>query len=235
MVRRWISSAVLVLAVALTPLPLAARDALPATWDNLVKIDAKNFAGVYVLPGADFRPYTRVMLDPTEVAFRKNWKTRYNNSPLGRANAIGDKDITRAIDKIRKYFADALARAYTAAGYQIVTTPGADVLRVMTGVIDLQVAAPDARGPNAVRTYTEDAGQATVVFAARDSVTGAILGRAVDAKVAGDSSPLFIRNRASNAHDFAILFQNWVDASTRGLATLKAMSPIPENGATAGK
>jgi hypothetical protein len=226
MARRWIFAA-LVLAAALVPLSSTARDPMPSTWDNLVRIDSKKFAGVYVLPGADFRPYTKVMLDPTEVAFRKNWKRDYNSTPLGRISPVRDTDITRASDRARKAFADALAKAYAKAGYQVVTAPGADVLRVMSGVIDLQVSAPDTRSANVVRSYTEDAGQATVVIEARDSVTGAILGRAVDAKVAGDSSPLFIRNRASNAHDFDILFQNWADTSARGLAALKSMSPVP--------
>jgi hypothetical protein len=66
-----------------------------------------------------------------------------------------------------------------------------------------------------------------VVFEARDSMTGAILGRAVDTKAAGDTSPMLIRNRATNARDFTRLFRNWAEASTTGLAALKAMSPVP--------
>jgi hypothetical protein len=52
----------------------------PATWDNLVLVKSKKFQRVYLAPGADFRPYTKVMLDPTEVAFQKNWVKDYNNS-----------------------------------------------------------------------------------------------------------------------------------------------------------
>jgi hypothetical protein len=132
--------------------------------------------------------------------------------------------VRQAADRARAAFADILARAYSAAGYQIVTSPGHDVLRVSTAVINLEVTAPDPA--NMVKSYSGEAGQAMVVFEARDSMTGAILGRAIDARVAGDSSPLFLRDRTTNTHDFEVLFQNWADASTTGLAKLKSMSPV---------
>ena len=59
------------------PLAALARD-LPPTWDNLVLVKSKRLEAVYLLPGADFRTYTKVMLDPTEVAFRKDWMRDYN-------------------------------------------------------------------------------------------------------------------------------------------------------------
>jgi hypothetical protein len=225
MTRYWLSSAVLFFAVALAPLPLVARGSLPATWDNLVKIDSKAFAGVYVLPGADFRAYTKVMLDPTEVAFDKNWQRDFNNSRIGMR--VTNEDVRKAADRAGAAFTDILTKAYTDAGYQVVTAPGDNVLRVSTAVINLKVSAPDTMGPGMVRSYSEEAGSATVVFEARDSMTGAILGRAVDARVAGDMSPFFIRNRATNTGDFKQLFRSWADSSTKGLAMLKTMSPVP--------
>jgi hypothetical protein len=226
MTRHWISSAAVFFAVVLAALPLEARQSLPATWDNLVKIDSKKMAGVYVLPGADFRPYTKVMLDPTEVAFKKDWQRDYNNTTRGLNQRITNNDVEKMIEAARSGFTDVITKAYTDAGYQIVTTPGDDVLRVKTAVINLDVNAPDTMSAGSVRSYSEEAGSATVVFEAHDSMTGAILGRAVDSKMAGDTSPLFIRNRATNINDFKKLFRAWAEASTTGLATLKAMSPV---------
>ena len=226
MSRLWISSAVLFFALLLAAAPLEARRSLPATWDNLVKIDSRSFAGVYVLPGADFRPYTKVMLDPTEVAFRKDWQRDYNNTTRGLNQRIRNSDVERMIETARSGFTDVLNKAWQDAGYQVVTTPGDDVLRVKSAVINLDVNAPDTMSAGRSRTYSREAGSATVVFEAHDSMTGAILGRAVDSRVAGDMSRLFIRNRATNTNDFRRLFRNWAEASTRGLATLKAMSPV---------
>ena len=50
----------------------------PSTWDGLVLTKSKHFDLVYLQPGADFRGYTKVMIDPTEVAFQKNWQRDYN-------------------------------------------------------------------------------------------------------------------------------------------------------------
>jgi hypothetical protein len=227
MTRRWMSCVAVVVAFALSPTPLLARNSLPASWDNLVKIDSKRFAGVYVLPGADFRGYTKVMLDPTEIAFKKNWQRDYNNTSMSMSMRITDSDIRKAADRAATGFGEVLAKAYSDAGYQVVTAPGADVLRVSTAVINLSVAAPDIMSANRTRSYAQYAGSATVVFEARDSMTGAILGRAVDSQAAGDTSPMMIRNRATNARDFKRLFQNWAEDSTRGLAMLKSMSPVP--------
>ena len=226
MMRHWISSAAVFFAILFAALPLEARSSLPATWDNLVKVDSKKLAGVYLLPGADFRPYTKVMLDPTEVAFKKDWQRDYNNTTRGLGQRITNQDVEKAIETARSGFGDILAKAYTDAGYQIVTTPGDDVLRIKTAVINLDVNAPDKMSAGIVRSYSEEAGSATVVFEAHDSMTGAILGRAVDSRVAGDTSRFFIRNRATNINDFKKLFRMWADASVNGLATLKAMSPI---------
>src|SRR5215468_7843409 len=134
MTRYRMSAAALLLALVLAPLPVIARNSLPANWDNLVKIDSKKFAGVYVLPGADFRPYTKVMLDPTEVAFKKNWQRDYNASSMSLSTRVTNQDVEKAIEKARTGFGEILAKAYTDAGYQIVTAPGDDVLRVSTAI-----------------------------------------------------------------------------------------------------
>ena len=64
------------------PILVAARAAFaeepPTTWDGLVRVESKKLRLVYLRPGADFRAYSKVMLDPTEVAFRKNWLRNYN-------------------------------------------------------------------------------------------------------------------------------------------------------------
>jgi hypothetical protein len=44
---------------------------MPDTWDGLVEVKPKRMDAAYLLPGADFRSYTKVMIDPSEVAFRE--------------------------------------------------------------------------------------------------------------------------------------------------------------------
>jgi hypothetical protein len=197
----------------------------PAEWDGLVKVKAKKFELVYLRPGADFRGYKRVMLDPTEIAFEKNWKRNYNSDQLGSSMQVSDKDIERMAEEGRKGAGEILSKAYVAGGYPVVTEPAADVLRVRTALVDITVSAPDVDSPMNVRTYTRDAGGATLVIEARDSMTGALMGRAVDSRTVDDFTMEW-RNRVSNRADFARQVETWAKNSVKGLDELKTLSPI---------
>jgi hypothetical protein len=205
------------------PATVAAQEE-KTTWDDLHLVKSARSQRLYLLPGADFRPYSKVMLDPTEVAFRKNWVRDYNRSSGTVSRRISDEDVDRASKEISKGFGDIFAEEYQKAGYQVVQSPGPDVLRVRTAVIDLAVNSPDLR--SASRTYSAswEAGEATVVVEARDSATGALLGRALDRRLAGDNRA-YLRNSVTNKADFKILFRKWAKASIEGLNRLKG-SPV---------
>jgi hypothetical protein len=217
-------------AFALTGLAFAAaRPALaakpPAEWDGLVKVKAKRFELVYLRPGADFRGYAKVILDPTEIAFEKNWKRDYNSSSASSSLQVSDRDIARMADEGRKGAAEILQKAYAAGGYPVVSEPAADVLRVRTALIDITVTSPDTDSPGIVRSYSRDAGGATLVVEARDSMTGSLLGRAVDSRTIDDFSMEW-RNRVTNRQDFSRQIETWAKNSVKGLDELKALSPI---------
>ena len=218
-------------ALALTSFAMAsaARPALaakpPTEWDGLVKIKAKKFELAYLRPGADFRVYTKVMLDPTEIAFEKNWKRDYNSSAVALSNQLSDKDLERMAEEGRKGAGEILQKAYAEGGYPVVADPAADVLRVRTALVDITVSAPDVDSAMNVRTYTRDAGGATLVVEARDSMTGALLGRAVDSRTIDDFTMEW-RNRVTNRQDFGRQVETWAKNSVKGLDELKALSPI---------
>jgi len=215
--------AVLIGAIAIS-VALASDEASP-TWDGLVAVKAKRLDAVYLMPGADFRTYTKVMFDPTEVALKKNWLRDYNNSSRDLSRKITDADVQKAFDTIRTKFTEIFAKAYSDAGYQVVTVPGPDVLRVRTAVINLSVNAPDKMAAGRSRSYAREAGEATLVLEARDSESGALIGRALDRRLAGDTS-MMVRNSITNRNDFSRLFKNWAEESVAGLAELKALSPL---------
>jgi len=63
-----------------------------------------------------------------------------------------------------------------------------------------------------------------LVVEARDSQTGALLGRVLDRQIAGDSMP-YMRNSVSNTSDFSRMFEIWAKASVDGLKTLQTRNP----------
>jgi hypothetical protein len=205
----------------------------PAEWDGLVKVKAKKFGLVYLRPGADFRGYGKVMLDPTEIAFQKTWRRDYNDTRMGQGERLSDKDLAAMAEQGRKGAGEILRKAYADGGYPVVTEAAADVLRVRTALVDITVTAPDLDTAMNVRTYSRDAGGATLVVEARDSLTGSLLGRAVDSRTVDDFSMEW-RNRVSNQIDFQQQMKTWAKNSVKGLDELKALSPIAAT-APAGK
>lgn len=215
--------------------PLAAQgeeigQATETNWDGLVRVKAKKLDYLYLAPQADFRGYTKVMIEPTEVAFRKNWQRDQNRDRLDLMNQVSDADARRILDDAQKNFQKLFAEAYQKDGYEVVTTPGPDVLRLATAIVNLDVTAPDVQTAGRSRTFSRDAGEATLVLEAKDSLTGAVLGRAVDRRDTSDAGP-YIRNSVTNAAEFEQVFSRWARTSAEGLAELKELSPVDPAGA----
>jgi hypothetical protein len=199
----------------------------PAEWDGLTRVRSSRSQAVYVLPGADFRPYTKVMLDPTEIAFQRNWQRNFNSRTIrGPSGRITDADIEQMVNDGGKAATDIFTQAFNTGGFPVVDAPGDDVLRVRTAIVNVTVTSPDRMTAGRSRTYSGEAGTATLVIEARDSVSGALLGRAVDAQVAGDSSIFLNRTQMSNRADFRTLAQRWARTAVSGLQQLRSSSPV---------
>ena len=229
----------LVLAAAvMTGASIAAAEAdssaVSADRESLVKAKSKRFDALYLLPGADFRGYAKVMLDPTRVAFAKEW-SRDINLTMDLPRRTTTEDAEQIAEQASTSFGSILADAFRRAGYEIVTAPGADVLRLSPQVVNLYITAPEnlTTSPR-TRVYAAEAGEATLVLQFRDSTTGALLGRAVDRSIAGDRGNFGNRARlrlkysistVSNRSDFEALFAAWASASVKSFEELTAQSP----------
>jgi hypothetical protein len=112
-------------------------------WDGLVEVNARRLDSAFLLPGADFRPYTKVMLDEPEVAFRQNWMRDVNRGSRGASGRVTERDATRILDSVSAGTIDLFTTAFTNAGFEVVTRDGPDVLRVSTAIVNLVVNAPD--------------------------------------------------------------------------------------------
>ena len=154
------SSTLVFVALATLCAPACAADA-PGSRDRLVAVRAKGLDAAYVLPGTDFRPYGKVMIDPAEVAFRKDWMTNFNRSGQSLSNDVTDQDAGKIAAAARSAFGDVFAEAFRTAGYEVVTAAGPDVLRLSPAVVDLYINAPDTGSAIPTRSYTMEAGEAT--------------------------------------------------------------------------
>jgi hypothetical protein len=206
---------------------IAGAEDAPDNWDGLVQIKPRRMDMVYVLPGADFRPYSKVMLDRTEVAFRKDWLKNMNDTRTV-SRKIDDGEVAKIKEAASSNFSDVWTKALERAGYQVVTAPGPDVLRLSTTIANLYINAPDTMEAGRVSTYTAEAGEATLILEVRDSRTNALLGRVVDRRETRSSVAMQPANRVTNQADFRSLFSQWASIAGKGLEELKALSPVPE-------
>lgn len=196
-------------------------------WDGLVEVKSKRLDAAFLAPGADFRPYTKLMVDPTQAAFHKDWiKNMNDRRDLSRM--VDDQQAQGILEAAKTNFADVFHEAFNKAGYTTVDKPGPDVLRVTPGVINLYVNAPDVMAPGRSRSYTANAGEATMILELRDSQTNALLGRVLDRRETRDTVGMSAANTVTNTSDFRLLFKSWAGICVKGLETLKSVSPVPQ-------
>lgn len=148
------------------------------TIDGLVRVDNAAVPVVYVKPDMDLKPYTRFMLDPVEVAYKKDPGNRRSS---GVAGAEGNFALTPSqMENLRGMFQEAIVEALTRDnGYELVTEPGPDVLRVTAALLDLEVRVPTERSGRQ-DVFTRSYGEVSLILELRDSQSGEILVRAGD-------------------------------------------------------
>jgi hypothetical protein len=200
---------------------LAAGQDIP---DGLIKVKPRKMELAWLRPGADFRPYTKVIVGTTQVAFYPTWLKDYNLS-AGPVNRLSQEQANQIMAAAQTNFDEIFRDAFRKAGYEVVTTTGPDVLRVNSAIVDLMVNAPkgDTTGQT-VRIIT--AGQAALIVEVRDTTTNALLGRVADREATQDLGAR-IATTAVNLYDFRQLFEMWAGICANALGELKSVSPVP--------
>jgi hypothetical protein len=197
----WIVAVAVVAGAATTPA------AQPAAGDGLAKVPCKALDEVYVRPGADLAVYRKAQLAPGRVEFERGWLKRMNET----------RDVTRWLtqDDAQRIAGDATVRldaavaaAFAAQGYEVVTAPGPGTLRLSPYVTELFVNAPDVPAPGIQRAYTwSDAGTATVHLDVHDAQSGSLLARVVDRSTATEVGRLDRATSVSNLFWFETMFR----------------------------
>ena len=180
------------------------------TWDGLVMLEDTDVHAAFIDPDADFSVFRRVALIEPQVAFRSNWQRDQNRT--SRSRNVRASDVERIKQDVADLFMDVFTEQLVAAGYDVVNYVDEDVLIIRPAVIDLDVTAPDTRSAGRSRTYTATSGAATLFIEMFDSVTGDLVGRAVDRRTAGRSRGFAMQsNRVTNRSDARREFRVWAD------------------------
>lgn len=174
--------------------------------DGLQKIKVKGIDLAYSRPGASLAGYTKLIIDPVEVSFRKDWDPNRTGSRA--------KLSTQERENIRSGVARIVQEEFTktlekGGSFQVVKEAGPDVLRMRAGIADLYVNAPDTMSPGRSRTYTVSAGEMTLIAELVDSESGQVIARVVDRREAQGTGTMQLTNSVVNAQEARAIASSW--------------------------
>ena len=173
--------------------------------DGLAKVTVKGVDLAYKRSDVDMAKYGKVIVDPVEVAFHKDWNPTRPGSNL----KLGSTDRENIRSGVGKVVHEEFEKALKAGGgWQVVKEAGPDVLRVKPKVLNLYVNAPDTKQAG-VRTYTLSSGEMTLLLEAYDSETGAILARAIDRRESRNTGQWQLSSSVTNVGDAQQIAATW--------------------------
>ncbi len=203
------------LLLSMTPLASAAEP----TWDGLELRPAEGVDAVYVRPGVAFKAYDSVVLDvPIEVAFDKNWDP--NHGVRGVSRQLNANDIQRIRDEMASEFQAVFTEELESGGYALASEVGDRTLRVMAGLGDVYINAPERPGSGRTLSYTVEPGRMTLVMELRDGPTGQLLARVIDTTTGRSTSPFLMTTTSSNKAAFRSAVRAWSQQLVEALDSL---------------
>lgn len=184
---------------------------------GLVAVRTWNLDHLYLRPNTDLAGYRKVIIDPVQIEFRKDWNQSEQDAK-GLTRRLSPGDARTLADDAASGTQSSIVEAFKGRGYEVVAVPGSGVLRLTPRVVDLYINAADVQpsAPGQVRFATKDAGEATLILDARDSASGALLARVVDHRVARETKGTQIRDLRMTT---AVSNGFWLDEMSRRWAT----------------
>ncbi len=189
-----------------------AQDDEGISFDGLVPVEDARVASAFIDPDADFSVYERIaILDPF-VAFKSNWQRDQNRDRRG-SSRVSASDMERIKADVARLFKEVfIERLEADDGFEVVDGANYDVLLLRPAIIDLDITAPDTLSAGRSRTYAASTGAATLYIELFDSVTGEIIGRAIDRQGARrGGGTISWSNSVTNVAEARRVFGRWAD------------------------
>ena len=190
--------------------------------DGLHRVDNSKMQLAYVKPDVDLSGYTKIMLDPVSIAYKKEPR---GTGRLRAAHHESNFALTpQQTERMKGLFQESAVNALTSDnGYQIVSQPGPDVLRVRCALIDLVITVPTQEPVGRSRTFAESYGVVTLVVELRDSETGEIFARVADRKEPGSNIGMTEVSRVAVTSDLKRLFKFWSGYLRKGVDKIRSI------------
>lgn len=178
------------------------------SFDGLYRVKGGTADAAWVRKGADISQYSKIMLQGVGIEYRPGGESGrlYYSRRSADHFEISDKQKERLVEILTEAFRKELGKS---EHFTIVSEPGPDVLLIRGALLDVvSFVPPEPIGRGEI--FLSRVGEATLVLEIRDSVSDAILVRAVDRRAAEDAARGFSRsNRVFNAAEVRRMAQAW--------------------------
>jgi hypothetical protein len=192
------------------------------THDGLVRVEKSVADAAWVKPDLDLTPYKKLMVVSQGVSFRKLKPVSDFQARSESQFPVQEENKQQLSDILKEAFSEELAKNER---YQVVTTPGPDVLLIVGAVIDVvSNIPPDVDSARFGRggVYLTSVGEATLVIELRDSESGEILARAADRRAA-ESAFAFEVNNVTAWSEVRRLARSWASLLSRRLEEIEGV------------
>lgn len=182
-------------------------DEAEMTFDGLYPVKGGTADQAWARPGADISQYSKIILQGVGIEYRPGGESgRLHHARPGADHfEITAAQKTKLEEILRDAFLDELGKSQR---FTIVDEAGPDVVLIRGGLLDLvSFVPPEPIGRTDI--YLSRVGEATLVLEIRDSVSEAIIARAVDRRAAEDSMGFNKSNRVNNISEVRRMAKTW--------------------------
>ena len=179
------------------------------TFDGLHEIKGGTADKSWARPDMDLSQYSKIRLQGAGIEYRPGGEAGRTSMARSRGGPyeVTDKQKERLRQVVAEAFLDELGKSEK---YTLVNESGPDVLLVRGALLDVVSYVPPEAVGGRVDVYLSSIGEATLVLEVRDSITEAILARAVDRRAAEDMGGMMQEsNRVTNTSEVRRLAKRW--------------------------
>lgn len=222
--RPWIHRATLLAALVAAPafagLHSSLEQLVPA--QGLQRTQVPVLALAYVRPGLSLAGYDRVLLEPVDVSFRRDWRPYRTGSALPLGKEEREALRSEVARSVQEAFAGSLPRRGLALAND---AAGPGTLRLKLRVVDLYLNNPWTPTPGRSRVLAASSGEMTLVAELSDARTGEVLMRAGDWGDMRNTGRLLPGNDIRTRSDVDGVAQAWATGFADTVRSLRSTAP----------
>jgi hypothetical protein len=187
--------------------------------DGLQRVEISLFDELYVAPGVSLANYKRVMIDPVEINFKKDWRKQHPD--------LSNRDFEVFRGELARLLHEKLVTELAHGGYTIAESPDKDVMRLSPSIEQADFAGPEPAGDKKTLAYTD--GEMTLHVKGFDGPSGALIARAKDYEEDDERRMLERADRITAYHNAQKMFTKWAEAlrSAMDVAKVRAGARTP--------